>query len=72
MNLRTTGSTFARLMMGQDEIGYIFRDLLPGRNFPVYVHPGPAYGQVVLKSLYSWSVSLNDADSLARTGRWDG
>jgi carbamoyl-phosphate synthase large subunit len=72
MNLRTTGSTFARLMMGQDEIGYIVRDLLPGRNFPVYVHPGPAYGQVVLKSLYSWSVSLNDADSLARTGRWDG
>ena len=70
MNLRTTGSTFPRLMMGQDEIGYIVRDLLPDRRFPLYQKPEPAYGLIVSKSLYSHSILESQMAALNEAGHW--
>jgi len=70
MNLRTTGSTFPRLMMGQDEIGYIIRDLLPGKEFPIYSRPEPAYGLIISKSLYSYPILETQMTALGESGHW--
>ncbi len=70
MNLRTTGSTYPRLMMGQDEIGTIINWMLPSVHFPVYKRPKPGYDAVILKSLYSYQLIEDDIYDLERTGYW--
>jgi len=70
MNLRTTGSTFARLIMGQDELGYLVRDLLPDKEFPIYARPEPAFDLVVTKSLATYSVMEGRAETLTQDGQW--
>ncbi|WP_018879443.1 hypothetical protein [Thioalkalivibrio sp. ALE9] len=70
MNLRTTGSTFARLMMGQDELGFLLNEWLPEHDFPQFSRPEPAYDLVVSKSLYSYATWMNPVETLERTGVW--
>jgi carbamoyl-phosphate synthase large subunit len=70
MNLRTTGSTFARLMMGQDEIGSIIRDLVPEKEFPLYVRSTPGYGMMAMKSLTTFSIEDDQITELETTGSW--
>ena len=70
MNLRTTGSTFPRLMMGQDEIGYIVRDLMPDKAFPIYSRPEQAYDLIVTKSLSSYCVLESEMSVLGEAGHW--
>ena len=53
MNLRTTGSTYARLMMGQDEIGMMVRHWVGEPDFPVFTRELPAFDLTVVKSLTS-------------------
>lgn len=71
MNLRTTGSTYARLMMGQDELGFIVREWLPHVDFPVFERALPAYGLSVLKSLGSEMMWESDVAEMAGGG-WQG
>ena len=71
MNLRTTGSTLPRLIMGQDEIGYIVRGCLPELNFPLYTRaPDQGYSTIVTKSLNSYKMSKKDIDSLEQSNYW--
>lgn len=70
MNLRTTGSTYPRLMMGQDEIGYIINNLLPSADFPIYKRDDPGYDTVITKTLYSYSVSKDQLSALEDDGYW--
>lgn len=70
MNLRTTGSTFPRLMMGQDEIGNIINWMLPEFEFPVYQRDNPGYNTVILKSLYSYQLSKDHVVQLNEKGYW--
>ena len=70
MNLRTTGSTYPRLMMGQDEIGYIINNLLPSADFPIYKRDDPGYDTVITKALYSYSVSKDQLSALEDDGYW--
>jgi hypothetical protein len=51
MNLRTTGNTCARLMMGQDEIGLKVRHWLRKHEFPVFTRELPRYDVTIVKSL---------------------
>lgn len=71
MNLRTTGSTYPRLMMGQDEIGTIINSLLPTVGFPIYKRPDPGYDTIVTKSLYSYSISEDQRSALQDDGYWE-
>lgn len=71
MNLRTTGSTYPRLMMGQDEIGIIVNSLLPAFDFPVYNRPDPGYDTIITKSLYSYSISEGQLFSFDEDGYWE-
>ncbi|WP_038050715.1 hypothetical protein [Thioalkalivibrio sp. ALJ1] len=70
MNLRTTGSTFARLMMGQDELGFLLNEWLPEHDFPRFSRSEPAYDLVVSKSLYSYSTWQDSVETLEQTGHW--
>ena len=70
MNLRTTGSTFPRLMMGQDEIGAIVNWLLLGRNFPIYKRPKPGYDAVILKTLCSYQLFEDNVRGLEKEKYW--
>lgn len=70
MNLRTTGSTHPRLMMGQDEIGYIINDLRPDLKFPVYERSKPIFDSIVVKSLYSYQIQKKDISQLEHSGHW--
>lgn len=70
MNLRTTGSTYPRLMMGQDEVGYIINTLLPSANFPIYKRSDPGYDTIITKTLYSYSVLEDQLSSLENDGYW--
>ncbi len=70
MNLRTTGSTYPRLMMGQDEIGYIINSFLPLADFPIYKRNDGGYDNIVTKSLYSYSISKDQRSDLENDGYW--
>lgn len=71
MNLRTTGSTYPRLMMGQDELGIIINWALPDFNFPVYRRTTPGYDSIILKTLYSFKVNEKDVTNLNDDGYWE-
>jgi len=70
MNLRTTGSTYPRLMMGQDEIGAIVNWMLPDEDFPMYKRPKPGYDVVILKSLYSYQLFEDHVRGLEKEKYW--
>ncbi len=70
MNLRKTGSTFPRLMMGQDEIGNIMNWMLPDLDFPIYKRQNPGYDTVILKSLYSYQLFEDDLNELEKEKYW--
>ena len=70
MNLRTTGSTFARLMMGQDELGFLLNEWLPEHDFPLFSRAEPAYDLVVTKSLYSYATWASPVETLEQTSYW--
>ena len=70
MNLRTSGTTFARLLMGQDDLGFIINALLPDRKFPVYTRPPSASDLVITKSLATYSVEEDAAATMTRSGHW--
>jgi len=70
MNLRTTGSTYPRLMMGQDEIGTIVKWMLPHVDFPMYKRLKPGYDAVILKSLYSYQLFEDNVRSLDMEKYW--
>lgn len=71
MNLRTTGSTHARLMMGQDELGWLVRNWVPGAgDFPLFERSEPAFGLTVAKSLGSDMVWSSDVGALERKAHW--
>lgn len=71
MNLRTTGSTYARLMMGQDELGLIVRHWLRKENFPFLGDDAGGFGLVVAKSLASDGFT-RDGVSALENGMWSG
>lgn len=70
MNLRTTGSTYPRLIMGQDEIGFIINSLLPSADFPIYKRDDGGYDRIVTKSLYSYSITEDQRSELEEDGYW--
>jgi hypothetical protein len=70
MNLRTTGSTFARLMMGQDELGQIISNLMPHKEFPLYSRQPPAHELIVTKSLATYSMEEGQVEALSQVGQW--
>ena len=70
MNLRTTGSTYPRLMMGQDEIGYIINWMMPEFEFPVYQRNVSGYDTIILKSLYSYRLAGDHVGELNEKGYW--
>jgi hypothetical protein len=70
MNLRTTGSTYPRLMMGQDEIGTIVNWMLPAVDFPMYKRPKLGYDTVILKSLYSYQLFEDNLRGLEKEKYW--
>ncbi len=70
MNLRTTGSTFARLMMGQDEVGQLIAEFVPNVEFPQFRRQQPAFDLTVTKSLSSYEIWQGDVHSLQEQGIW--
>ena len=51
INMRTNGNTFPRLMMGQDDLGLIFKYFLPDVQFPVVEGDKSGRPGIISKSL---------------------
>ena len=49
INMRTTGNTFPKFIMGQDDIGLIFQGVLPEINFPIYKAPLSDHNLIISK-----------------------
>ena len=68
INLRHTGSTLARFLLGLDELYFTVRDFLPEVEFPE-MHPGEIGGSdQVSKRLYTYSIP--DSATLKGSGVW--
>jgi len=68
MNFRTTGSTFARLMMGQDEVGLLMDWLYPERGVPRHKVEDGGFDTLVMKSLNSYKVPISGVGQLQEQG----
>jgi len=70
MNLRTTGSTFPRLMMGQDEVGIFLNEMVPGCRFPIHRGDDTVGRRIVVKTLGSRTIHRDHIDTLEASGQW--
>ena len=71
MNFRTNGNTYARFLMGQDDLGLIINAILPHINFPMYNAPAEMFENIIAKSLQTNMMSIEDLKKLDNTGVWE-
>lgn len=70
INMRANGNTYARFLMGQDDIGLMARAVCPELKFPVHAPSVLAPDLVVVKSLSSEAVYRADTERLTLQRRW--
>jgi carbamoyl-phosphate synthase large subunit len=70
INLRTNGNTFARLLMGEDELASIVDEHCPEFRFPAY-RPGAEAGRCTIRKLVTaHRVPLDGVQELLERGVW--
>jgi len=71
MNMRTNGNTFPRFMMGQDDLGLMFKNTLPELNFPLYESPKKTRDFIIGKSLSSFVMYPEEIQTLKNERNWE-
>lgn len=70
INLRTNGNTYARLLMGQDDIGLIINSLFPDFKFPIYKEIKSSYNNIIAKYLACEIMNSIEIERLRKIGVW--
>ena len=71
MNMRTNGNTYARFLMGQDDLGLIINEFFPDFNFPIYQPEEEEVNFIVGKALMANKLSIEDLDVLENQKIWE-
>lgn len=71
INMRTTGNTFPKFLMGQDDIGLIFQGILPELNFPVYKAPLSAHNLIINKITTCYLIKPDNIQDLKDSKFWE-
>jgi hypothetical protein len=72
VNARTNGNTFARFILGQDDLGLIIKYFLPGRDFPVYAYDERSGYDIIYKTLTCSCLRSNITAELNNNKKWFG
>lgn len=74
INLRTNGNTYARLLMGLDELGLLVNSLLPQFNFPIQNDTNFGNDKIIFKSISCFNnkvVLSSDLERIKEAGVWE-
>ena len=71
INMRTTGNTFPKFIMGQDDIGLIFQGVLPEINFPIYKAPLSAHNLIISKIRKCYLINPDNIQDLKDSKLWE-
>jgi len=70
INHRTNGNTFTRFLMGQDEIGVLFRQTKRGKDFPLLKETIVSSPDSFVKLPTCFVVKRKDQNRLLKFGKW--
>jgi hypothetical protein len=70
INLRTNGNTFARLLLGHDDLGLIIKHFLPGHDFPIYTPGKDFHNDIVYKTLFSHHLTSASIAGVKENKKW--
>ena len=70
VNMRANGNTYARFLMGQDDLGLIINEFFPDFDFPIYQPEEKEVNFIVGKTLMTNKLSIEDLDVLENRKVW--